>query len=74
MWIIRKIFKNSKCIYENEYDYKNNFFLIQFLIDLGEDITGKLYEPMILPDIDDNCEIQVSKFSKTALKYLCENC
>ena len=72
-WIIRKIFKNFNCIYENEYDYKDNFFLVQFLIDRGENTTGKLYNTMILPDFDDTCEIQVDTFSKLALKYICEN-
>lgn len=73
LWIIRKIYKNKECIYENEYDFKNNFFLIQFLIDLGEDLTKEeLYEPSILPEDFNECEIKVSKFSKLALSYINE--
>lgn len=71
LWIIRKIIENKECIYENQYDFKNNFFLIQFLIDSGEElIKEELYEPMNLPELLDKHEIQVSKFSKTALKYI----
>jgi hypothetical protein len=74
LWIIRKIFKEHKCIYENNYDLKNNFFLIQFLIDNGENIINeKLYDIQYIPELNDDYEIHIDKFSKTALKYIYEN-
>jgi hypothetical protein len=71
LWIVRKIFKNSKCVYINEFDFKNNFFLIQFLIDSGESLEKeKLCDVDDLPELDDECEIYIDKFSKTALKFI----